>query len=186
MNTLFELLDDKERRSLGRLGLAALIALIVVLFLFVRLRGGVEREKTASFRLHETTQQTLQARDAAKAEWMRWEDAGRDLAELRTGYFYEEGAGIQTLRQDLQQIFARAGTSITNLVYGYSELEKEQVRKTGVTFTYMGTYAGLKRLLAVIESFPKFLVIEKVEFPRTGTGGDRLDAKLTLAGYYGI
>ena len=186
MNALFDLLDDKERRTLGRLGLAALIALVVCLALFVRFRGGLEKERTASFRLHETAQKTILTRDKAKAEWKRWEDAGRDMAELRTGYFYEESAGGQTLRQDLQQIFAQAGTSIANLDYGYSDLEKEKVRKTVVAFTYSGTYAGLKKLLAVIEAFPKFLVIEKVEFPRTGAGGERLNAKLTLAGYYGI
>ena len=186
MNALFDLLNDKERRTLGRLGLTALVALAVFLVLFVRIRGGLEKERTASFRLHEATQKVVQARDKAKAEWKRWEDAGRDMEELRAGYFYEESAGGQTLRQDLQGIFAKAGTAITDLDYGYSDMEKEKVRKTLVTFTYNGTYAGLKKLLAVIKDFPKFLVIEKIEFPRTGSGGERLSAKLTLAGYYGI
>jgi hypothetical protein len=186
MNALLDLLSDTERRTLARLGLAALIALVVCLALFARLRGGLEKDRTDSFRLHEATQKTVQARDKAKAEWKRWEDAGRDLAELRTGYFYEEGAGVQALRQDLQQIFAQAETNITDIDYGYSEMEKEKVRKTLVTFNYTGSYAGLKKLLAVLEAFPKFLVIEKVEFPRTGSGGERLNAKLTLAGYYGI
>jgi hypothetical protein len=163
-----------------------LLALVVCLVLFARFRGGLEKDRTASFRLHEATQKTVQARDKAKAEWKRWEDAGRDMAELRAGYFYEEGPGTPTLRQDLQQIFALAGTTITDLDYGYSDMEKEKVRKTVVSFAYMGTYAGLKKLLAVIEDFPKFLVIEKIEFPRTGSGGERLNAKLTLAGYYGI
>ncbi|RPJ01019.1 MAG: hypothetical protein EHM31_01680 [Candidatus Aminicenantes bacterium] len=178
--------NDSERRMLGRLGLVALVALVVFLVLFVRVRGGLEKERTASFRLHEATQRAVQARDKAQAEWKRWEDAGRDLAELRAGYFYNEEAGIPSLRQDLQEIFAKAGTAITDLDYGYSDMEKEKVRKTLVTFTYNGTYAGLKKLLAVIKDFPKFLVIEKIEFPRTGSGGERLSAKLTLAGYYGI
>jgi Type II secretion system (T2SS), protein M subtype b len=186
MTALSDLLDDRERRTLGRLGLAALIALLVGLALFVRFRGGLVKERTASFRLHEAAQRTLQARDKAKAQWKLWEDGERDLSELRAGYFYEESAGGQTLRQDLQQIFAQAGTNITNIDYGYSDMEKEKVRKTVVGFTYTGTYAGLKRLLAAIEAFPKFLVIEKVEFPRTGAGGERLSCKLTLAGYYGV
>jgi len=186
MNALFDLFNDTERRTLGRLGLATLLALVVFIVLFARLRGGLERERTASLRLRESAQNAVRTRDEARAEWKRWEDAGRDLMELRTGYFYDEEAGVQTLRQDLQQIFARAGTLITDLNYGYSDLEKEQVRKTLVTFTYTGTYAGLKKLLSVIEAFPKFLVIEKVDFPRTGSGGERLNAKLTLAGYYGI
>ena len=186
MNALYDLFNDAERRTLGRLGLAALVALAVCLFLFVRLRGGLEKERAASVRLKESSGKAVQARDAARTEWRRWEQAVKDLAELRTSSFYDENAGVQVLRQDLQKIFAQAGTSVTNIDYGYTDLEKEQVRKTVVTFTYAGTYAGLKRLLAVIERFPKFLVIEKVDFPRTGAGGGPLSAKLTLAGYYGL
>lgn len=187
MNALFDLLNDRERRTLVRLGAAALVALAVVLVLFVRLRGGLEAQRTASFRIHESAQKTAQARDKARADWRLWEDAGRDLAELRATYFYGQGNAVQVqLPQDLQKIFTRAGTAITDLDYSYAEMEKEQVRKTIVTFTYLGTYAGLKRLLAAIEAFPKFLVIERVEFPRTGSGGERLNAKLTLAAYYGL
>jgi hypothetical protein len=186
MNALFERFNDAERRTLGRLGLAALLVLAVFLVLFVRLRGGLANERNASFRLLEATQQTVKARDEARTAWKRWEDAGRDLRELRTGYFYDEEGGVQALRQDLQTIFAMAGTTITDLSYGYADLEKEKVRKTLINFTYIGSYAGLKKLLAVLESFPKFLVIEKIDFPRTGSGGERLSAKMTLAGYYGI
>jgi hypothetical protein len=186
MNALFDLFNDAERRTLARLGVVAVVALALGLALFVRLKVGLEKERTASVHSRESAQRTVKLRDQARAEWKRWEDAGRDLAELRTGYFYDEDSGVQVLRQDLQKIFAQAGTTITDLNYGYSDLEKEKVRKTLVTFTYSGTYAGLKKLLAVLEAFPKFLVIEKVDFPRTGSGGERLSAKLTLAGYYGI
>lgn len=185
MNLLFDLLDDKERRTLGRIGLVAVVALALFLAVFTHFRIGLERKKTASFRLHETAQKTFQAKDKAQAEWARWEEAGKDLDELRGSYFYEEATGPQTMRQDLEKIFSQAGTSITDLSYGYTELEKEKVRKTAVIFTYSGTYAGLKRLVAVIEAFPKFLTIEKLEFPKTGSGGGPLSVKMTLAGYYG-
>jgi Type II secretion system (T2SS), protein M subtype b len=186
MNVLFDLFNDGERRTLGRLGLAALLLLAIFLVLLVRVRGGLAGDQRASVRLQEAAQKAVKARDEARIQWKLWEDAGRDLAELRTGYFYEEQESGQTLREDLQKIFAQAGTVITDLAYSYSDLEKEQVRKTVVTFTYTGTYAGLRRLLAVLEAFPKFLVIENIDFPRTGSGGERLSAKLTLAGYYGI
>jgi hypothetical protein len=185
MNVLFDLLDDKERRTLVRIGLASFVALALFLAVFARFRVGLDRERTASFRIHEATQKAVQARDQAQAEWQRWEEAGKDLADLRASYFYDPSLGIQPLRQDLEKIFAAAGTSVTDLDYSYSDLEKERARKTLVAFTYTGTYAGLKRLLAVIQAFPKFLVIEKLEFPRTGSGGERLSAKMTLAGYYG-
>jgi len=186
MNVLFDLFNDKERRTLVQLGLATLLALTVFLVLVTSIRGGLERERAASTRSQESFRKAAKARDEAKAEWQRWEEAGRDLEELRTGYFYDLEEGVQVLRLDLQQIFALAGTTITDLDYGYSDMEKEQVRKTVVTFTYTGSYAGLKKLLAALEAFPKFLVIEKVEFPNTGFGRELLKAKLTLGGYYGI
>jgi hypothetical protein len=186
MNVLFDLFNDKERRTLGRLGLATLLALAVFLVLFTRIRGGLERDRGVALRLQDSCGRAAKARDESKAEWQRWEEAGRDLEELRTGFFYDLEGGVQALRLDLQQIFALAGTTITDLGYGYSDMEKEQVRKTVVTFTYTGSYAGLKKLLAVLEAFPKFLVIEKIEFPKTGSEGERLSAKLAVAGYYGI
>lgn len=186
MNVLFDLFRDKERRTLVRLGVAALVALAVFLVLFTRVRGGLEKERVESGRLRNSSLRAAKARDEAKAEWQRWEEANRDLGELRTGYFYDPEEGVQTLRLDLQRIFALAGTTVTDIGYAYSDMEKEQVRKTIVTFTYTGTYAGLKKLLAVLEAFPKFLVIDKVDFPKVGSDGGRLSAKLTLAGYYGI
>jgi hypothetical protein len=186
MNVLFDVFNDKERRTLGRLGLAALVALAVFLVLFMRVRGGLERERTESAQLRNSSLRAAKARDTAKAEWQRWEEANRDLEELRTGYFYDPEEGVQALRLDLERIFAMAGTTVTDIGYSYSDLEKEQVRKTVVTFTYAGTYAGLKKLLAVLEAFPKFLVIDKIDFPRVGSDGGRLSARLTLAGYYGI
>jgi hypothetical protein len=143
MNVLFDLFNDKERRTLGRLGLATLLALAVFLVLFTRIRGGLETDRGAVARLQDSCDQAVKTRDLAKAEWQRWEEAGRDLEELRTGFFYDSAGGVQALRLDLQQIFALAGTAITDLGYGYSEMEKEQVRKTVVTFTYSGSYAGL-------------------------------------------
>jgi hypothetical protein len=186
MNVLFDLFNDKERRTLGRLGLATLLALAVFLVLFTRFRGGLEEDKGEVVRLQDSYGRAVTARDTAKAEWVRWEEAGRDLEELRTDFFYDTEGGVQALRLDLQKIFALAGTTITDLGYGYAEMEQEQVRKTVVTFTYTGSYAGLKKLLAVLEAFPKFLVIEKIDFPRTGSDGGPLSAKLAVAGYYGI
>jgi hypothetical protein len=186
MNVLFDLFNDKERRTLVRLGLATLVALAVLLVLFTRVRGGLEKDRAESAQLRNSSLRAAKARDAAKAEWQRWEEANRDLEELRTDYFYDPEEGVQTLRSDLQQIFTLAGTTVSDIGYAYSDLEKEQARKTIVTFTYAGTYAGLKKLLAVLEAFPKFLVIDKIDFTKVGTAGGRLSAKLSLAVYYGI
>ena len=63
MNALFDLFNDKERRTLGRLGLAVLLALAVFLVLFTRIRGGIERDKGAALRLQDSCGQAAKARD---------------------------------------------------------------------------------------------------------------------------
>ena len=51
MNALFDLFNDAERRTLGRLGLATLLALAVSLVAFVRLRGSLENAYYISHRI---------------------------------------------------------------------------------------------------------------------------------------
>jgi len=83
MNALFELFNDAERRTLARTGLAALVVLVVFLAVFARVRGGLAGDRKASVRLQEAAQKAVKSRDEARVRWKLWEDAGRDLADLR-------------------------------------------------------------------------------------------------------
>lgn len=184
MGVLTDLTNDRERRTLVRLGLAATLALVAVLVVVARTRTGLSHWRLESARLQESADRTERALEKARSEWQRWQEAAADLEDLRNGTFYGPEDGVQALRLDLQGIFALAGAPVPDIAYNYAELDKERVRKTQVTFTYNGSYAGLKRLLAALEAFPRFLIIERIEFPRTETSGDGLSAKLTLGAYY--
>jgi hypothetical protein len=184
MNRIFDRLDDRERKALVRLGLAAFVFLTVSAVVYFRTKGAYHEVRASLVELETARAKAVKDRGEAESEWLRWQEAGEDLETLGTDYFYRATEGVTALRLDLQRIFALAGLTVSDIGYGYSDLDKEQARKTIVTFSYSGSYAGLKKLLGIIERFPRFLVIERIDFPKTGSDGGSLVCKLTLAGYY--
>jgi len=185
MNRLFDRFEERDKRAIVRLTAAALVVLAVALTLFVRTKGEHTRLRASLVRLESDRAEAVEARSEAEAEWLRWQEAVEDLEMLGTEYFYSAKDGVTALRLDLQRLFALAGLTVSDIGYGYSDLDKEQATKTVVTFNYSGSYAGFKRLVGIIERFPRFLVIERIDFQKTGSDGGPLVCKLTLAGYYG-
>ncbi len=184
MNALFSRLEDRERRTLERLAAAALLAATLFLVLAVRQRTRFFEDRDSFAQLQESVSKTERSVAEAKAEWLRWLEAGRDIESFRGKTFYEESAIYQSLRRDLQQIFARAGMDVPDIAYRYADLEKVPIKKVAITFSYSGSYADLKRFLGLVERFPKFLAVEKIDFQKTETDNGLLTLRLTLAAYY--
>ncbi|MFZ2053203.1 MAG: hypothetical protein WAU81_03300 [Candidatus Aminicenantales bacterium] len=184
MNELFSTLDEKERARLRLISLLFLIALFVLLVfslgqrrsyhhLVDQLRG---KEKTAA------VAEGKRAENAA--EWEQWEQSSKDIQALREKFFYHEGEEINELRLDLRKIFSESGITSRSFKYSYASLEKEKIGKVSVTFTFTGTYPILKRFLQMLERFPKFLLLEKIDFLKIGSEGAQLELRIVLAGYY--
>jgi len=53
-----------------------------------------------------------------------------------------------------------------------------------VSFNFKGSYFSLKRFLSSVEEFPKFLIIEKIDFINIETQSGILGLRILLAGYY--
>ncbi|HUU37819.1 MAG TPA: hypothetical protein VMW46_06390 [Candidatus Desulfaltia sp.] len=184
MKELFSALDEKERTRLRLLGLLCLIALFVLLFfslgrrrsyylLVNQLQG---RESTA------VAAEGKRAQSAAK--WDQWEQTSKDIQALKESFFYHEGQEINELRLDLRKIFSESGISARSFRYNYASLEKERIGKISVTFTFTGTYTILKRFLQSLEQYPKFLLLEKIDFLKISGEGTMLELRIVLAGYY--
>jgi len=186
MNALFSRLEDRERRTLERLAAAVVLAAALFFVLAVRQRTRYFEAKDSLLLLQESARKAEKSEAETKAEWLRWQEARRDLDSFRGKSFYDEATAFQSLRRDLQQIFSRAGMDIPMIAYRYSDLEKVPIKKVVVTFGYSGSYADLKRFLAIVEKFPKFLAVEKIDFQKTGTDNGLLNLRLTLAAYYEI
>jgi len=183
MNGLFSALDDKERTKLRLLGLLFLVALFVLIFfsfgrrrsyqLFVeRLQGRDKAAAAAEAKLAESTTQ-----------WAQWQEAYRDVKRLKKKFFYHEGEEVSELRLDLQKVFSEAGISTRSYRYNYASLDKERIGKINVTFTFVGSYPILKRFLQTLEQFPKFLLLEKIDFLKIGGDGTMLELRIVLAAY---
>jgi hypothetical protein len=108
------------------------------------------------------------------------------MDSFKDTFFYEEKTVFRSLRMDLQRIFSQAGMNIPLISYRYSDLDKVQVKKIIIAFNYSGTYADLKRFLAILERFRKFLAVEKIDFQKADPESGLLSLKMTLAGYYEI
>jgi len=184
MNAIFDRLNGKERKTLERLAAAVLLAVILFVFLAMRQRTAYFETQDAVKSLQDGLRRGEKSQAETKAEWLRWQEAGRDLDAFRTSYFYEEKTIFQKLRLDLRGIFGQSGMDVPLISYRYSDLEKVDIKKVVVTFSYSGTYAELKRFLAILERFPRFLAVEKIDFQRSDAETGLLNLKLTLAGYY--
>jgi Tfp pilus assembly protein PilO len=184
MNGLFSALDEKEGARIRLLSLLVLVALFVLIFfslgqrrntrLFVdRVQGREKAAAEAEAKLAEST-----------AQWAHWEEAYQDIKALKEKYFYHEGKEVSELRLDLQKVFSQAGISTRSSRYNYVSLDKERIGKINVTFTFIGSYAILKRFLQSLEQFPKFLLLEKIDFLKIGGDGTLLELRIVLAAYY--
>jgi hypothetical protein len=183
MKELFSALDEKDRKRLRLLGLLFLVALFFLLFFslgqrrsyFILVDQLKERQKNAA--------SAEDKRGLSATKWGQWEQTSKDIQTLREKYFYHEGQETE-LRLDLRKVFSESGVSSRSLRYNYASLEKEKIGRISVTFTFTGTYPILKRFLQALEQFPKFLLLEKIDFLKISGGGTVLELRIVLAGYY--
>ncbi len=186
MNALFDVLNRNEKKALGRLAIAVCLFLALGSVLALRQRNAYLAAREAMTGLSSGSRKAEAALARAKNEWQRWQDAHRDLESFRTTYFYDAKTCIPTLMQDIRRIFSQAGANVSQIAYDYGEMAKGQIGRIGLTFSYRGSYQELKRFLSIIERFPRFLTIEKIDFVTTGSDGGPLNLKISLAGYYEI
>ncbi len=184
MRNLLRFLSPSERQVLRTLSL--LLVLSLVLFNFVSMR---ERrtyfERRDSFQARQKEIARLNTSHAEKKqEWERWRQAVLDLAELKANFFYDDAQGINQFRLDMQQVFDEAGVSVTGINYTYSEFAKEGIKKVSAAFHLTGSYLNIKKFIDLVERFPRFLTLERVDFVRIDTANDSIDLNVVLAGYY--
>jgi len=186
MNALFNGLDDKEKKTLGRLTAAVLCALALGIVVTARQRSNYLEARDSLTALQANYRKAQKARADAKTEWLRWQEARRDMDSFKGTLFYGEPDVFQAVRLDLRTIFNRAGLDVPLINYRYADMEKTPIKKIIISFDYTGTYAEFRKFLGIVEGFRKFLAVEKVDFQKADAESGVLHLKLTLAGYYEI
>ncbi len=184
MKGIFNLLNSTEKRVLVVIT-SLLAGSLIFLFLFSLGEKRKNSHILESLRASEKQYEKFDlGRTEKKREWLAWEQAPRDMEELKSSYFYSDKEGLNELRLDLQQIFSESNINVSQIKYDYAEFEKEKVKKVNASFNFSGSYLALRKFLDSVERFPKFLIVEKVDFLKIEPQSGFLQLKIVLAGYY--
>lgn len=183
MKELFDLLDRREKRV--TVLLCCLLGVAIIFFLLGSLPQKRRYSKiVSSLRSKEINYQTIsQKTSESREEWLRWQQTQKDLEDLRKRYFYDKDVQPK-LRLDLDRIFSEAGVRVSSMEFTYSELKKEKTNRVNITFNLRSSYPSLKKFIHLVEKFPKFLVIEKIDFLSIESSQEVLELRVILAGYY--
>lgn len=184
MKELISLLKKKERRVLLVLGLFLGAALV---FYFL---GGLKQKEvfasvSSTFSAKQLELGKLKSSQTEKElEWQQWQEALVDMEQLGTDYFYKKASVVRDMRQDLFTLFDRNGIPNPRIKYDYADFKEENISKILSSFDISGQYFLIKKFIHSVENFPKFLVIEKINFVDIDTRNGSLKLNISLAGYY--
>jgi Tfp pilus assembly protein PilO len=184
MREIFSLLEEKEKKALRILSVLLVLALLFLL-------GVSFPQKRSYFRatsLLESKQgeyehfrgETLEK----ESEIRLWQDATRDIDDLKKSHFYSGKDAIKQMRIDIERILSQGRIPATQKRYHYTEFENESIKKMTLSFSVRGSYQSLKMFIQSMEEFPKFLLVEKIDFLDIDSRSGILELKIILAGYY--
>lgn len=186
MKELINLLNRIERKTIIILGAVIAVSLIFYLFIALPQRSSyLSRQRQIDLKqqeLQELESQRLQKKRHL-ADWIQAQD---DLQEINAAYFYPKKAGYQNIRKDLDRIFQKIGVSAERIQYEYTGLRDVDIQKVIINFQVSGGYDLLKGFLYEIETFPKFIWVEKIDFGETEEASRNITLNLTLAAYYAL
>lgn len=184
MKELIEFLTDRERKIIKTILIVFIFSLIFFLFALIWPKNQAARLEAKLNSQKKSLEKAQEARDKSQQLWLQWSEAGRQLEELKKTWYYRGEAEWRQIRIDLEEIFYRAGLSLPALQYNYHDLEKGKIRKISFNLRLRTTYLTLRDLIARLEAFPRFLLLEDIDFQNVGEGGSHLDLRLMISAYY--
>jgi len=184
MKEIFDLLSKKERRILSFLCFLLIFALLFYFFVSLGEKRTYFSSLESLSKKKENFKKISIQKNQEKKELIKWHEAHHDIEELKEQYFYKGENSIEKLRGDLQKIFNENKIRISTIKYDYDDLEKDKFNRVKATFTVSGPYFYMKKFIYSVEKFPKFLLIEKIDFSDVDSKNGELKLKITLAGYY--
>lgn len=184
MPELIELLSLAERKRLRGLGLVAgLLVLLVIVSLFFwsyRLNG----IRAEAVRLTSELERISKQNEQARQEFQSWQETRKDLEELEATAFYRGADGLEAFRQDLKNLFQQSGLTVPPINYQYDETGKKQFNRMAASFAVRFSYPVLKKFLYRVETWPRILVLDQLNFQKIDNITGILDLRITLSGYY--
>jgi Tfp pilus assembly protein PilO len=183
MKKWIDFFEPKERRVIAGLGLLLLAAVVFLLAGLVRERHRYFTAKRELAELEKKCGEALAAKEEKEMSWKRWEEARRDIEDIRKNNFYQDSRGVE-LRMNLRTILAESGVRVSQIEYTYLDLAKGKIKKAVLSFNISGSYLAIKKFLDSVEKLPKFLMVEKIDFQSIRPDDGSLELRVSLVGYY--
>lgn len=179
-----ELLVPKERRRLSGFGLFTAIAVLLVIASFFFWSYRLDSLRVEARRLTAELEKISVRNEQARTELQSWQETGRDLEEMENTVFYFGDGGQETFRQDLKNLFQQVGLPMPPINYQYDDTGKKKFRRLAASFALRFSYPSLKRFLYQVETWPRLLLIDQLNFQKIDNAAGALDLRITLSGYY--
>lgn len=184
MIELLNRLRRKERRILTALGILLAAAVLFLALVANPRRGSYLRSLGELESVQAKRDRLSDSRTEKQGDWDRWQQAIRDIQEIRAERFYKADLVLREMRGDLSRLFRTNGFPDSRIKYDYVSMHGGMLRKLTASFEIEGPYERIKRFLAAAEESAKFLVVERIEFTKIDSGSGSLALNVVLAGYY--
>jgi hypothetical protein len=180
---MIDLLSPADRKTALVLGLLALSS--VVFFLMVPLN-----KKAAYTKFQQTAgrnERRLTQMESDRTEKLQnrnqWLQTENDIQTLGASFVYTNDSPTE-MRLDVEKILRDNGIKTPPIEYDYEDYPEEGFKKIRMGFVVTAPYYGLRKIIHSFETFPKFLVLERIEFLDIDERGVSIRVRLRLAGYY--
>lgn len=185
MRRFFDRLKPEEKRLLAA-GTALLGAGLLFLFFFALPRHEkLNRARDTLSGLERRYRMAERKGEEQKETWRLWENTEQVMKKLKAERMYSAGGDLERFRLDLQRLFNEAKIHIPGMMqYDYAHYEEEKIRKVIISFSLRGTYDILKKFLFSVETFPKFVHVERIDFLDINPANGVLLLKISVSGYY--
>lgn len=185
MVNLSELLSLKEKkvlRNLTWLVLALMVLIISGLFLWSMKLNSLNGQTAA---LEKELEKASAEVNELRNELERWMNTQKELEELGTSAFYSGNLAGEDFRDDLRRLFQKAGLAVPAMNYQYEEIlpKKKKLKRLTASFNLRTSYPALKSLLYQIETWPKWLTLDQINFQRIEEATGVLELRLSISGY---
>jgi len=184
MPELIEILSPGERKKLTGHSLTAVIIIILVILSLFFWSYRLNSLRNEASRLTADLERISSQNEQIRREFETWQGTRRDLEELEKAAFYSGSDGQDVFRQDLKNIFNQAGLPVPPINYQYDESGKKKFKRLAASFALRFSYQGLKKFLYRVETCPRLLVVDQINFQKIDNAAGTLDLRITLSGYY--
>jgi len=182
---MIDLLSPSDRRTAAVLGILAVISVAFFLMGPLKKRDAYLQSLQATDQSERRLAAMADDRAAKQKDLDRWELAREDLLALSETHIYHKDMPME-MRLDVEKILMDNGIRTPPIEYTYENFPDEGFRKINIGFSITASYRGLRKVIHELETFPKFLVLERIEILDIDERGISIRVRLRLAGYYAI